>query len=114
SNLVGSGEPERLDGTSVTADVMTTVGVQPAIGRLFASADDSPSAPCTVIISDGLWRQRFDAESSIIGRSILLDGEPCAVIGVMPRAFEFPTRTVRFWRPIRFAANVREDRGNNY
>jgi predicted permease len=114
SNLVGSGEPERLDGTSVTADVLPTVGVEPAIGRTFAATDDLPGAPCTVIISDGLWRQRFGGGASILGQSIVLDDEPCAVIGVMPRAFEFPTRTVRFWRPIRFEADVHEDRGNNY
>ena len=114
SNLVGGGEPLRLEGTNVTSDAMNTIGVQPAIGHSFTEADDAPGAPCTVLLSDGLWRQRFGAESSILGRSIVLDNEACTVVGVMPRGFEFPTRAIRFWRPIRFRADVRDDRADNY
>jgi predicted permease len=67
-----------------------------------------------VLLSDGLWRRRFGGDSSILGTPILLDAESCTVIGVMPRGFEFPTRTVTFWRPIRFRADVMDDRQDNY
>ena len=114
SNLVGGGDPLRLEGANVSADAMRAIGVSPAMGRLFTDAEDAHGAPCTVLLSDGLWQQRFGADRSILGRSILLDDESCTVIGVMPRGFEFPTRTTRFWRSIRFRADVRDDRADNY
>ena len=48
-----------------------------------------------MLISDGVWQQRFGAEASILGSAIVLDDETCTVIGVMSRGFEFPTRTVQ-------------------
>jgi putative ABC transport system permease protein len=114
SNLVGGGDPLRLEGVNASADTMKTIGVPPAMGRWFTDAEDTAGAPCTVLISDGLWRQRFGAEASILGRSIVLDDETCTVVGVMPRGFEFPTRTIRFWRAMRFRADVRDDRQDTY
>src|SRR5688572_28533363 len=57
SNLVGSGEPERLDGVSLTYGALDLTGVRPALGRAFTQADDRQGAPCTLLISDGFWRR---------------------------------------------------------
>src|SRR5687767_3963877 len=102
-NLIGSGEPERLDGVSISYDAMEMSGMRPALGRPLTMADDTHGAPCAVLISDGLWRRRFGGAPSILDTTIVLENEPCVVRGVMPRSFEFPNRSTVFWRPIRFA-----------
>jgi predicted permease len=114
SNLVGAGEPERLSGANLTSEVLAVIGATPALGRTLLESDDRPGAACVVLVSDGLWRRKFGADPSILGRTIVLDDEPCAVAGVMPRGFDFPDRDAAFWRPIRFARDVYEDRNNTY
>ena len=114
SNLTRSGEPERLDGALVSYDTLPTVGISPALGRTITEDDDQGSAPCVVLISDGLWRRRFAADRGALGSRIRLDEETCEVIGIMPRRFEFPSRTTQFWRPIRFRPNAASDFGDNY
>lgn len=86
--LVGPSEPERLEGQRVSAGYFRALGVAPARGRDFDPADDHPGGAAVVIISDGLWRRRFGADSEVVGRAISLDGTPCIVIGVTPRGFE--------------------------
>ena len=113
SNLVGSGEPERLDGVAITYNALDITGVQPALGRGLTKADDQQGAPCTVLISDGFWRRKFGGDPTIVGRTIRLDDESCAVGGVMPRGFAFPTRNITFWRPIRLPTEI-TDRRNHY
>ena len=113
SNLVGSGEPERLDGVAITYNALEITGVQPALGRALTQADDQQGAPCTVLISDGFWRRKFGGDASIVGETLRLDDESCAVGGVMPRGFAFPTRNTMFWRPIRLAPQI-DNRRNNY
>ncbi|HJR58508.1 MAG TPA: ABC transporter permease, partial [Vicinamibacterales bacterium] len=113
SNLVGSGEPERLDGVSITYDALDMIGARPALGRPLTMADDQPGAPCSVLISDGFWRRRFGGDPSIAGRAVMLDDESCVVAGVMPRGFAFPARSTVFWRPIRLPSEIR-DRRNHF
>jgi putative ABC transport system permease protein len=88
--LEGSGDPERIQGTMVTAQLLDLVGCQPVLGRNFAAGEDLHGAPPTVILGYGLWRRRFGSAPEIIGQSIRLDGEPRTVIGVLPPEFEFP------------------------
>jgi putative ABC transport system permease protein len=101
-SLVGVGPPERIDGADVSADLLPTLGIAPQIGRLFAAEDDRPGAPGTVILSHPLWMARFGGDPQVLGRRIVLDDEAYAVIGVMPRGFDFPDRDTAFWRPFRF------------
>jgi len=114
ANLVGSGDPARLNGSDVTAELMGVLGASPARGRVFDPSDDRAGAPGTVLISDALWRLRFGADPAIVGRHINLNNESCTIIGVMPASFQFPSRTTDFWKPIRFEADAFEERTNLY
>jgi predicted permease len=113
-NLVGEGDPDRLEGAAVTADVLRMLRVEPALGRLFAAADDRDGAPGTVLLSHGLWQSRFGGDAGVLGRRVLLDGTPHVVIGVMPRGFHFPRRGASLWTPLALGADAFEDRDNNY
>jgi putative ABC transport system permease protein len=85
--LTGSAEPERLEGQRGSADYFRVLGVVPALGHDFDPLDDHPGGADVAIISNGLWRRRFAADSGIVGRAVTLDGMPFTVIGVMPRSF---------------------------
>jgi putative ABC transport system permease protein len=108
--LTGTGEPEELPMQLVNASLFPLVGVRPAMGRTFTPAEDRPDAD-VVVLSDQLWRRRFGADPSIVGRTIRLDGVAHTVVGVMPRDFYVLDRTVEFWRPIGFSAEARTPRG---
>jgi predicted permease len=88
-SVTGAGQPEQVVGLDVTDGTLPMLGVQPALGRLFTWEDDSPSAPDTVLLSYGYWRQKFGGDTSVIGRSITADGKPRQIIGVLPRGFHF-------------------------
>jgi predicted permease len=114
ANVVGEGPPQRLEGTMVSAELLPLLGVQPALGRAFAADDDREGAPGTVLLSWGLWQSAYGGDPGVIGRSVSLDGESYAVIGVMPPSFSFPNREIQFWRPFRFHADAYDERDNNY
>lgn len=92
--------PETLNGAHVSWNLFPTLGVNPALGRGFASTDDSPSADGTVMLSWSLWKRRFGADSAILNRIIYVDAKPYTVIGIMPAWFEFPDSTTQLWRPV--------------
>ena len=85
--LTGPDEPERLEGQFVTAGYFKVFGVSPALGRDFRSDDDRPGGSQVVIVSDTLWRRRFNADSSVVGRDVMLDGTHYGIAGVMPAGF---------------------------
>ena len=101
--IIGIGEPERLEGQRVSADYFRALGVAPAFGRDFEISDDAFQGPNVVILSDGLWRRRFAADKSIIGRAVKLDDALFTVIGVMPPRFEnVPAQTAQLWAPLQY------------
>jgi putative ABC transport system permease protein len=113
-NLVGDGEPERLEGAAVSAELFPLLGLRAALGRTFNEADEKEGAPATVLISHGLWNARFGADPSVLGRTLKLDDAPVVVIGIMPPDVHFPTRDVEFWRAKQFAPRDFEDRNDTY
>jgi predicted permease len=113
-NLIGIGEPLRVEGTAVSFDLFPTLRVQPLIGRLFAESDDRDGAPGTLILSYRLWQTQFGGDPSMVGRQVLLDAESFTVIGVMPAAFRFPGSEVQYWTPLRFPAQMYADRNDNW
>ena len=84
-SLIGSGDPERLDGARVSVGFFRALGVTPVAGRLFAPGEDAPgSVMDRVLLSHRLWVRRFGGEQSIVGKKIVLDGNPYEVLGVLP------------------------------
>jgi predicted permease len=88
-SVTGAGEPEQVRGLDVTDGTLPLVGVKPVLGRLFTREDDSPGSPDTVLLSYGYWHQKFGGASSVIGRSITVDGKSREIIGVLPQGFHF-------------------------
>ena len=83
----GTGEAERVGSVQVTDGFFDTLQVRPQLGRLFLPDDDRPGAARVVVLSDGLWRRRFGADPSIVGRPITFNAMPVTVIGVLPADF---------------------------
>jgi putative ABC transport system permease protein len=85
--MTTTGEPERLQGQSVSADYFRVLGVAPFLGQDFNAADDRPHGTLVAILSYGLWQRRFAGDRSIIGSQITLDEDRFTVVGVMPQSF---------------------------
>ncbi len=108
--------PERLQGILASADLLTTLGVLPALGRNFTAEEQQPGRDQVVILTDALWRSRFAADPTILGRTIRVDGTNQTVIGIMPASFSYPL----FWgrldaiRPLVFAADWQRTRNTHW
>ncbi|MGH7619660.1 MAG: ABC transporter permease, partial [Gemmatimonadaceae bacterium] len=97
--LTGNGDAEPLMAAQVTANLTTTLGVWPAIGRTFTPAEETPGDDHVVLLSDQLWRERFGGARSVLGTPIVLNGVEYMVIGVMPPTFDFP-HGAALWTPL--------------
>ena len=113
-NLTGEGEPERLNGQLVTANVLSTLGVAPAAGRIFLPEEDQPGQHRVVVLSDALWQRRFNRDPGILNRNITLNGESHTVVGIMPGGFFFPARDVEAWIPWSMEPEQASGRGDHY
>jgi predicted permease len=89
----GQGDAERTSVQQVHWNLFQTFGVAPEQGRAFDAADDRAGAPLVAVVSDTLWRRRYQADAAAMGQTIRLDDTAYTVIGVMPPAFRFPSRT---------------------
>ena len=103
-------EAERAYGALVSANLFPTLGVRPMLGRNFLPEEERKGGPLVALLSHRLWRQRFAGDSTIVGRSVTIDGRPHTVVGVMPPAFNFPDRG-DIWLPF-VVAPSEEERGN--
>ncbi|HEX4696404.1 MAG TPA: ABC transporter permease [Candidatus Udaeobacter sp.] len=115
-NLTGVGEPERVDGRRVSANLFDLLGVPASLGRTFVQEDDRPGAH-VVVLSDSLWKRRFGSDPSVIGRAVTLNGESYTVIGVMPRSVHLPAYgnwNDQLWVPIAFTNEEATQRGNHF
>ncbi len=92
-NLTSDGTPDRIDGATITSSLMNVLGAKAQLGRTFQPDDDEHQDRSLVLISDGLWRQRFGADPGVIGRRITLDEIQHTVVGVMARGFQYPARS---------------------
>ena len=89
SSITGRGEPERVDSLSVTDGTLPLLGIRPALGRLFTAEDDAPGSAETVILSHEFWQRVFKGDPNAIGQSLVVDGSPTQVIGVLSPGFRF-------------------------
>ena len=96
----GTGDPERLLASRISANSLSVLKVTPALGRGFLQGEDEVGNERVVILGDALWRRRFAADPGIIGRQIRLSGVPHEVVGVMGPDFPFPERPFDLWVPL--------------
>ncbi|HUQ80845.1 MAG TPA: ABC transporter permease [Gemmatimonadaceae bacterium] len=97
----GAVEPERFPGAAVSWNYFDLLGAAPLLGRTFRDVEDGPNADRVVIMSEGMWRRRFGADPTIVGKPLILNDEPWTVIGVMPASFRAPMIAAQIWRPLR-------------
>jgi putative ABC transport system permease protein len=118
-NLTGAGNPEHLTGEEVTWNYFDVLGARPALGRVLQTQDDHPGAEDVIVLGDALWRRRFNADPSIVDRSITLDGLPVRVIGVMPKEFRgvttfaAATNVVDYWVAARYPIELLQSHGDH-
>ncbi|HJZ68918.1 MAG TPA: ABC transporter permease [Blastocatellia bacterium] len=114
-NLTGVGEPERLVGAQVSADVFAALRVASSAGRVFNNDEDKPGASPVAVLSHGLWQRRFGGDLGILDQTLTLNDVSFTVIGIMPADFQFPGRGIDLWTPAgQAAANPDwQQRGNH-
>jgi len=94
----------------VSGGFFQTLGITPALGRLFNSADDTPQSQRTVVLPYATWQRLFGGRADIIGQSITLDNNSYIVIGVLPQNFQFPSRAAELWITIHDLGSCERDR----
>jgi len=99
-NLTHAGDPVRLSGTAVSAELLSILGTRAELGRTFVSGEDAPGRDSYVVLSHDLWAQRFESDPAIVGKSIELEGASRQVVGVMPADFHFPSAKTQLWVPL--------------
>jgi predicted permease len=113
-SLIGQGDPQRIEGATVTGNLFPTLESPALLGRYFTREDEGPASPGTVVLSYGLWQSAFGGDPGVLGKPVSLDNQRYTVIGVMPHDFRFPTREAQFWTTFRFKEEDYQDRNNNY
>jgi putative ABC transport system permease protein len=120
-DVTGFDKPERVQGAIVTSSFFAVVGVAPAHGRAFGPADDERGER-VAILSQAYWQARFGSDPRVVGRTIVLNGERFAIVGVMPAGFRFP-ESANVWvpprhlmpeHPLRPMADAAQMRGSHY
>jgi putative ABC transport system permease protein len=108
-NLFTEAEPEQVEGMAVSASFFDVLGIHPVLGRSFLPNEDSYSSPRVVVLSHRLWSGEFHRDPNIVGKSIVLNGDPFTVVGVMPPSFRpLDDERTSLWVPLR--QQVRPDR----
>ncbi|MBW3552907.1 MAG: ABC transporter permease [Gemmatimonadetes bacterium] len=97
--LTGRGEPVRVEGVRATPSLQDVLRFRPLLGRWFTEEEGAPSSAPVVVLSHGLWQERFGGDPDVIGETAELEGHALEVVGVMPASFAFPSASARFWIP---------------
>ena len=122
-NLGGGDLPERISGAVVSPSLFPLLGVEPIKGRTFAREEQGEGHDNVILISERLWKRRFNSDAALVGKSLLLNGRNYTVIGVMPAKFEFPiplfgiqgnqfAERADIWKPIAFTPLELKERGS--
>ena len=111
--LTGLGEPALIIAYSFSADYFHTLGVTPLLGRTFLREEEQPGKNHIAVLSYSFWQSRFGGNHDVVGKSIILDGEPYSVVGVMPDGFQYPPFT-ELWTPYTVLPEAAHDRSYRY
>jgi putative ABC transport system permease protein len=98
-NLTGRGEPEQFSGASLSPSILPLLGIQPVLGRGFQDGEDKPGAAPVALIGEGLWKRRFGADPTLVGRALTLNGIDYTVVGIAPAALAVLT-SGDMWVPL--------------
>lgn len=104
-NLTGAEQAERIEARRATASLFQVLGVQPALGRVWANEDEVAGRDHVLVISHDMWQSRFGGAADVIGRDVRVEGEPWRIVGVMPRGFYFPSPSTQAYVPFAFASD---------
>ena len=111
---LGTDQPSRPTTALVTSELMPTLGVPVRMGRLFTLEDTLPGAEDVAILSDGLWRASFNADPTILNRSVKIDGLPTRIVGVMPPGYDVHGQKVELWLPLTIDPHSPGGRGSHF
>jgi putative ABC transport system permease protein len=111
-NVTVDGKPQRYTGAYITEDFLSSLGIQPMMGRDFTAEDNKPGAEHVAIVGYGIWQRDFGGTQDIVGRHIRINGKPATIIGVMHKDFAFPVNE-ELWLPLypEFPPKPRKDPG---
>ena len=98
-NVATNDGADRMNGAAVTMDFLKVLGLQPVLGRSFTLEETQPNGPRVTMIGEALWRERFGGRHDVLGKELRLNSRIYTVVGVLPRAAEFPGG-VRLWVPM--------------
>ena len=109
--LVGHGDARRVRTSRMTANLLTVWGQQPQLGRFLQPGEDAPGAPLAGVLSDRFWRAGFNADPGALGRTLMLDGKPITIVGVMRPEIELGSLAlVDIWAPLPLDPSLPRDR----
>ena len=115
-SLTGSDHAERISAVRVSAGLLPMIGVTPPVGRLFTADEDEAGREHVVVLEHSFWQSRFASDPAVVGRTITLDGEGYAVVGVAPPGFGFPhfwADGAQLWSPLPLASRAGSRRGES-
>ena len=115
-NLTRDDPPEHIRALRLTQNLLPMLGIEPLFGRLFLPGEDRTGSEHEVILSYRLWQRRFAGDRNVLGRSLILNGEPYAVVGVMPREFQFApfwATRAELWAPLALGDRIHDRNGNS-
>ena len=110
--VTGTEEAERITSSLVTSNFFSVLGISPAIGRGFLPEEEIQGGPAVAVLSHAYWQGRLGGDPAIVGGTLILDGNPTEVLGVMPAGFSF-RRDVQVWLPVQAGEGYTQGRGNN-
>ena len=101
--------PDRFNAAYVTANAFPLLGLSPSLGRLPFPDDDRPGGEPIVLLGSDAWQQRYGGDPQILGRSVLVNGSPATVVGIVPERSGFPS-TASVWLPLGHFPDLKPDR----
>ena len=111
--IAGVAPPESVRGVRVSPNFFSMIGVETALGRAFIADEETPGHDHVVILADGLWRRRFGGDATVVGRTVLIDGSPFTVIGVLPPGYQFFLPDLDIWMPLAVDAALHDRRSHS-
>ncbi len=113
-NLTGEGEPERVAGARITANLLPALGVEPRLGRNILPGEELEGQDAVVLVTDGAFRRRFGSDPGILGRTLTLDGRNREIVGILPDGFTIPASEAELLVPVAFTEDDLANPGGHF